>query len=1423
MKNLNARFALLLKIFRSLSSIACASATLTLIAPATLVAQTSASLVTSHIIQPIEENARITLKGNVRQDLATAPDLGSVEDAKPLHLYLLLQRTTAQEADLDNLIARQQQATAPEYHKWLTPKEFGARFGASPEDIAKVTAWLQSHGFKIRSVLNNASMIDFAATAGQVRDTFHTELHYFNIRGGKYLANVKDPQIPAALAPVVAGIKGLSKIPPLTNHTKIRQSSYDADTHSWHPVDPTAADLASPAYNAGGGYYLVTPQDFYTIYNVNPVFTAGNLAATATVAVIEESDIEYGTVNSTTGVATGGDVATFRTLFGVPGTLNMHVYHGYGTVTCNDPGIDPDDIGEDTEASLDAEWINATAPSADLIFMSCDQSPDNGIFSSIAALIDNNVSDVMSLSYGESELYFTIADYSFQDTLYAQAATQGQSFFVSSGDSGSDVADQNTGGTATSGVNVSAFAAPTVTVAGGTDFSDLYDSLEGGPAQSTYWAATNSTHYGDAISYVPETAWSNSCASSILANLVGGFTGAGYCATLTGGEVDGSVVGGSGGISTHYLVPAWQTGISGYSGTHHAQPDIAGFAANGIWGHYLIFCDSNPPDASSSGCTSDANFGGAGGTSFVAPYMAGVAGLLVDATGSRQGLLNPALYALAKAQYTAAATKTACYSNGQTSNTGITTGLPAADCIFDDVTTGDNDVPCAAGSTGCFVNTGDTYGMLSLKGASSLSVAYPSTIGFDQVAGIGTVNVHNLITKWNTAFTSTTGLKASPTSITSSQSTELTATVTGGTPTGYVDTPPALTGKTSFAAGSTSLGNCTLSAGTCSLSVPGTALQSGANSVTATFVGSGTYPTSTSSVVTVTVTASSVPVVSLTPTTLTFLITRLGSTSAVKMVTLKNTGNATLDINTGGITIGGADASSFSIKATTCGATLAASASCTISVTFSPAAIGALTGSLKIADNASGSPQSVPLNGTGTEVSLSPNPLAFGTVAMSKTLAVTVKNLGTTALTLTSTSITGSEAAEFSVLPYKASPATSTCLNPALTSLAQNATCTYSVEFDNAGVIESATANLNIFDNGGGGSQVLPLSGTGTEVSLSPNPLAFGTVTASKTLAVTVKNVGTTALTFSSSPTITGTGAAKFSVLAYSASPATSTCLNPALTPLAQNASCTYSVEFDNADAIGAVTATLNIFDNGGGSPQKEALSGTGTEVSLSPATLAFGTVTASKTLVLTVENVGTTALTFSSSPTITGTGAAKFSVLAYSASPATSTCLNPALTSLAQNASCTYSVEFNNADAIGPVTATLNIFDNGGGSPQKEALSGTGTEVSSTPATPAFGTVATTSTLAVTVENLGTTALTFSETPTVTGTGAANFKVLPYSAPSTSTCRNPALTSLAQNASCTFSVEFTNAGGTTSFTTTLNIFDNGGGSPQLKTMTATD
>ena len=420
------------------------------------------------------------------------------------------------------------------------------------------------------------------------------------------------------------------------------------------------------------------------------------------------------------------------------------------------PGIDAGVNRGGIEASLDAEWANATSPSANLIFMSCDTDPDGGTISSMTALIDNNLSDVMSMSYSATELTFTSGEYSLFDSLDEQAATQGQSIFVSTGDAGSDMADQDTETTATSGINVNAFASPLVTLQGARTSRIIMMRTRAGSRSPPIGARRTSNILGVRLATSRRRRGIRGCASSILTHAEGD-TGAGLCGAVSVTTIDGTVIGGSGGISTHYDVPSWQTGISGYSNSMHSIPDIAGFASNGFWGHALIFCDSNPTYTGDYAVAHPPVSAG-GGTSFVAPYLAGAVGLLRTATGSRQGVLNPGLYALGKAQYTASATKTACYANGQTSNTGVTTGLPAAACIFNDVTTSNNDVPCKAGSTDCYVNTGDSYGMFRQRVPVRSTVAYPSTIGFDQATGLGTVNVNNLITMWNTAFTSSTSL-----------------------------------------------------------------------------------------------------------------------------------------------------------------------------------------------------------------------------------------------------------------------------------------------------------------------------------------------------------------------------------------------------------------------------------------------------------------------------------------------------------------------------------------------------------------------------------------------------------------------------------------------------------------------------------------
>ena len=807
------------------------------------------------ITQRIDQGNLVSLSGHVLKILTPNRDMGAVEDAAPVQLYLNLQRSPAQQADLDLLLSEQQNPGSPSFHKWLTPEQFGERFGIAQSDIDEITIWLNSQGFENVHVARNASVINFKTTAGGVRNTFHVQLHYWNIEGGKHIATATEPQIPAALSRVINGIAGLNKIPMREHHSAMTQQAYDSATHKWHTVDSAAAaSLAAgetPHYLDGFGRYVVTPQDFYTIYNVNPTFAAGNTGTGATVAIISNTDFVFGTVNPTTGQAAGGDVATFRSLFGVPGTLNMTVQHGDLTYPCSDPG------GDSGETALDSEWSNALAPTAHLIVATCSDA-DGGALNALQALINDNVADVISSSLGAPEEVISSGELSVWNTILPQAAAQGQTFLVAEGDSGDDDLDFGSPGPATHGLSIDFPGShPYALSIGGTDFQDLYDQDKGGNPQTTYWGA-NPKYYGNALGYVPETVWEDSCASSLFANdpyYGNGLSPLAYCETPMAQNA-GVSGGGEGGISVVYDRPTYQNGIQGLSSsiTKRVTPDISGFAAGGYWGHLTIACDSGSDGGANSACTSPTTFGGAGGTSFASPELAGVFALLKAAKG-RQGLVQPALYALARAQYNQ--TGAACYANGQAVNNGVTSGLPASSCIFHDVTTGNNENPCQAGSPNCYTEAGQSVGLLTASGNNSvLAIAYPASPGFDIATGLGSVNVTNLINKWTTVFSSSTKLSANPTTITSSQSTTLTATVTGGTPPDYSSEVPVVAGTVTFKLGSTSLGSCTLASATCSISVAASKLAVGANSITAVYSSSGAYPSSTSNSVTVTETSS---------------------------------------------------------------------------------------------------------------------------------------------------------------------------------------------------------------------------------------------------------------------------------------------------------------------------------------------------------------------------------------------------------------------------------------------------------------------------------------------------------------------------------------------------------------------------------------
>jgi hypothetical protein len=326
---------------------------------------------------------------------------------------------------------------------------------------------------------------------------------------------------------------------------------------------------------------------------------------------------------------------------------------------------------------------------------------------------------------------------------------------------------------------------------------------------------------------------------------------------------------------------------------------------------------------------------------------------------------------------------------------------------------------------------------------------------------------------------------------------------------------------------------------------------------------------------------SSAPTITatLTPTPLDFPATVELATSAALVATLKNTGTGTMTITSGGITIAGTNPKSF-LETTTCGSSLAASASCTISVKFNPQKVGALTATLSVADNATGSPQTITLNGTGTApstgITLSPTTIAFpstGEGNTSEAVPVTVKNGGTAAVTLTSFTFTG------------VNPLSFIELNTCGTSLAGGASCTVFVAFKPAKA-GALSASLSVANSGTGSPQAVALTGTGTAldtVTVSPASLAFGTVakgTTSAAKTVTVTNAGTSPLDIAGIA-ITGLSASSYFDL--------STC-GPTLAPAA---SCVVEVAFKPATAA-TFDDTLTITDNGGGTPQKVTLTGTG-------------------------------------------------------------------------------------------------------------------------------------------------------------------------------------------------------------------------------------
>lgn len=713
------------------------------------------------ITQGIDEMNRVALTGNTRPEARPANDRGRVANGFAMdHMLLQLKRSPEQELALQQFLDELQIEGSPNFHHWLSAQEFGERFGLAKSDLDAVIGWLESHGFQVNVVYPSGTLIDFSGTAAQVRKAFLTEIHHLDVKGEKHVGNVSDPQIPAALTPVVAGVVSL----------------HDFRPHAMHHLRKVNKEFTFPGV-FGDTNYAVVPADLAQIYNLNVLFGAGISGQGQTIALIEDTD-----------VFSASDWNTFRQIFGLSSYSSGSFTQVHPPApparpgnNCGAPGII---APNDAEAILDAEWASASAPSAAIEMAACaDTSTTFGGLIAIQNLINANAPppSIMSISYGQCESFNGAAANAAYNSAYQQAAAEGVSVFVAAGDSGAAGCD-NSATEATHGIGVNAFAStPNNVAVGGTDFSDTYSG-----ANANYWNSSNTSAFGSAISYIPEIPWNDSCAGelvstylgfsptygstslcndplfgSFLASTVAGGGGPSQCASGTASTT--GVVGGS---CAGWAKPSWQNVLGNPADGVRDTPDVSLFAADGLWSHYYVFCWSDTAHGGAA-CGADASaWSGAGGTSFSSPIMAGIQALINQKAGGPQGNPAPVYYQLAAGEYGSSGSSSCNSDNGN---------AVAGNCIFYDVTSGDIDVDCAGPN--CYFADG-SVGVLSTSN-SAFAPAYGTHVGWDFATGIGTVNAANLVNNWPSSapqpgFT----LSASPSGLTILQGASGSTTIT---------------------------------------------------------------------------------------------------------------------------------------------------------------------------------------------------------------------------------------------------------------------------------------------------------------------------------------------------------------------------------------------------------------------------------------------------------------------------------------------------------------------------------------------------------------------------------------------------------------------------------------------------------------------
>ncbi len=427
----------------------------------------------NRIAQAIDRSNLVIVPGSARPLAKANLDMGRVAGSLPLNgVSLVFKPSPAQQSALELLLREQQDRSSPNYHKWLTPEQYADRFGMTPQDIAKVSAWLRSEGFTPGRFARSRTQISFAGTAAQVEAVFHTQLHHYLIDGEMHFSNATEVSVPAAIAGTVRAVRNLSSLRPKAHYT-----------------------------NNGAGAHSIAPDDFATIYDLKPLYQANLDGTGQSIAVLGQTEIHV------------SDIDAFRSAAGLPATTPSNFVE-HQVPNSGNPDIIPLNL---TDADIGIEWSQAVARNATIIYVFVGNDPASNAFDALQYAIEQNYAPVISINNGACEAN-PIVDALTVRQWAQQANSLGQTIVAAAGDEGAADCDGKVA-SATMGLAVDVPASiPEVTGVGGSEFTGDPDST----TTTAYWNATNDSVGASALSYIPEIVWNNTVANGFLSAGGGG-------------------------------------------------------------------------------------------------------------------------------------------------------------------------------------------------------------------------------------------------------------------------------------------------------------------------------------------------------------------------------------------------------------------------------------------------------------------------------------------------------------------------------------------------------------------------------------------------------------------------------------------------------------------------------------------------------------------------------------------------------------------------------------------------------------------------------------------------------------------------------------------------------------------------------------